>query len=164
MPVYDNLQSDYQCLQQYHEYEAALAWCKENGKRSKAAMAYAAEHQLWERITERGLRRRLDGSVINGEEYMDRRILTTMEELQLAEWLRSENRAGKAKNREETRRKIYDILDLRRRVRVGRRLPSHAHTLTLTLTLTPYPALNPNPDPNPQEVHAAVSTGQGGAA
>ena len=41
---------------------------------------------------------------------MDRRILTILEEHQLAKWLRSESRAGRAKNRDATRQEIVKIL------------------------------------------------------
>ena len=73
----------------------------------------------WPLITERGLRRRLDGTVTNGEEYMDRRILTIPEELQLAKWLRSESRVGRAKNRGETRQEIAKLLQCRLKNRVA---------------------------------------------
>ena len=63
MVVYDEMNTDAQALHQYHEYEAALAWCAENNKKSWTCMKYsqACEDGLrWPLITERGLRRRLD--------------------------------------------------------------------------------------------------------
>ena len=118
MPIYDELQSDIQALRKYKQYEAALEWCKTNKKGAKAAVAT----KLWEDVSVQGLRLRLEGKVTNGEEFSDRRILTLVEEVQLAKWVRSENRAHRPQDRDKQRQKIVAMLELRKATRgTGRR-------------------------------------------
>ena len=62
---------------------------KEKSRLDHAAIATG----LFPDITARALKDRRLGKVVNGEEYADRRILTLVEEAQLAEWIKGENTA-----------------------------------------------------------------------
>ena len=118
MAIRDDLQSNIKALERYQTYERALQWCRDNGKKDKAAIATG----LFEGITAKGLRLRRTGQIVNGEEYADRRILTTVEEVQLAKWIKSEARAHAPKTRDQVRLKVVEILQHRRRTRkCGRR-------------------------------------------
>ena len=111
--IYDEFQTDVDALKKYHQHVDALAWMRANGKKEKAALKTGR----FPDITARSLKLRRTGKVRNGEEYADRKILTTAEELQLAKWVVSEARAGQPKDRDETRLKIVEILEHRRRTR-----------------------------------------------
>ena len=88
--IYDELQTDVEALTKYRQHEAALAWMRQNGKKDKTAI----KTSLFPDITARSLELRRTGAVRNGEEYADRKILTTVEEVQLAKWIAGEARAG----------------------------------------------------------------------
>ena len=107
------LQTDVEALTKYRQHEAALAWMRENGKKDKAAIKTG----LFSDITARTLELRRTGVVRNGEEYNDRSILTMVERVQLAEWLAEEQKAGRPKDRDETRLKIVEILRFRLQTR-----------------------------------------------
>ena len=107
------MNGDLKALKQYHQYEAALVWMKENGQKEKAALNTG----LFPDISARALNRRRLGEVRNGEEYNDRSILTMVERVQLAEWLAEEQKAGRPKDRDETRLKIVEILRFRLQTR-----------------------------------------------
>ena len=73
-------------------------------------------------ITLKGLRGRLDPKgVSNGYEYSDRKILCTIEEIQLAKWVRGEGDAGRPPTRDQVRQEVVRILDVRRQTRWGGR-------------------------------------------
>ena len=111
-----SMQSDADALKKYQQHESALAWMRANGKKEKEALKTGR----FPDITARSLKLRRTGKVRNGEEFADRMILTTTEELQLAKWIVSEARAGQPKDRDETdetRLKIVEILEHRRRTR-----------------------------------------------
>ena len=86
-------------------YEQAISWCGAGG-----CGAYKAINTgNWQATSLKGLRDRLAGDVANGEEHADKRILTMLEEVQLARWLKKENKAIKGKTRDEQREKIQAI-------------------------------------------------------
>lgn len=118
MSIPDDLQSEVRALECYQQYEAALQYCKENNVKEKLALA-TGDFPL---CTVFGLRGRRLGDVTNGEEFADRRILTLLEGVQLAKWIRGENRSGHPKDRDTIRRKIVEILEVRLKTRsTGRR-------------------------------------------
>ena len=114
--IYDETEGDIQALQRFRQYEEAIKWCKDNKRKEKAALAHDRDGR-WDLITLKGLRKRLTGEVTNGKEYADRRILTVIEEVQLAKWLRGMNRSGEPQDRDQTRLKIVEILEHRKRTR-----------------------------------------------
>lgn len=107
----------------FRQYEEATAWCKSEKKGACAAMST----NRCNAITLNGFLKRLPRKngetlqVINGEGSADRRILTTLEEIQLTKWIRAEARVDKPKNRDEIRQQVVEILKLRRETRGGGR-------------------------------------------
>ena len=69
--------------------------------------------------------------MVNGGEHADKRILTMPEEVQLAKWLKAENKAIKGKTRDEQREKIQEILQFRRACNKegGRQRPAPLSTM-----------------------------------
>ena len=85
----------------------------ENGKKDKAAIATGK----FTDITARALKDRRLKKVVNGEEYSDRKNLTILEEIQLAEWIAGENEAERPQARKDIRLKIVEILKFRLKTR-----------------------------------------------
>ena len=125
--IYDETQTDCEAFQRFQQYEEAIKWCKDNHRKEKAALAHGRDGR-WNLVTVSGLKHRLTGEITNGEEYADRRILTLIEEVQLAKWLRGMNRSGEPQDRDQTRLKIVEILEHRQRTRGSGRC---AHTLPI---------------------------------
>jgi hypothetical protein len=115
----------------FDQYEQAISWCGAGG-----CGAYKAFNSgKWPAISLKGLRDRLSGDVVNGEEHADKRILTMLEEVQLARWLKKENKAIKGKTRDEQREKIQEFLKLRKKAnwKGGRKKPPPLSTLAKTV-------------------------------
>ena len=120
MPVIDELQEDIKALKRYHQYERAMAFCRSERcgyKRGHRCM----EAEGCDLITEKGLKGRLSGVVKNGYEYADGKILCTVEEINLAKWIRGEGDANRPPSREEVRGKVVEILEVRLQTRYGGR-------------------------------------------
>ena len=113
MQVYCAPDPEFQATRKYYQVEAALAWMKENGKKDKAAIATGK----FTDITARALKDRRLKKVVNGEEYSDRKNLTILEEIQLAEWIAGENEAERPQARKDIRLKIVEILKFRLKTR-----------------------------------------------
>ena len=85
----------------FDRYEQAISWYGTVG----CGATKAFDTGNWPAISLKGLRDRLAGAVINGEEHADKRILTVLEEVQLAKWLlKEENKAIKGKTRNEQKK------------------------------------------------------------
>ena len=115
----------------FDQYEQAISWCGTGG-----CGAYKAINTgNWPAISLKGLRDRLAGVVVNGEEHADKRILTMLEEVQLAKWLKEENKAIKGKTRDEQREKIQEVLKLRKKANRlgGRKKPPPLSTVALNV-------------------------------
>ena len=114
-------------------YEQAISWCGAGG--CGATKAFNTGN--WPAISLKGLRKRLSGDVVNGEEHADKRILTLLEEVQLAQWLKKENKAIKGKTRDEQRDKIREFLELRKKAnwKGGRKKPPPLSTIAIAKTV-----------------------------
>ena len=94
------------------QIKAAVDWCKENGKRGKAALNTGNFPLIKNRGT---IDRRLDGKVKNAKkEHL--RILLPEEERQIVDYIKNKNRAHQGLSKKQVSELIIDILKIRHHI------------------------------------------------
>ena len=102
--------------------QAAVAWCKAEGKNGYAASHRKGEDDdwLWPLVTEGSVNRRLSGAVDVERPWQAHSVLTPEEEADLVETCKELNLFGQGVDREQMGKMVLDSLLLRPALNAGR--------------------------------------------
>ena len=97
------------------QYTAAVEWCHTHNKGARAFISAHPNNEKFSLVKKSALDERLKGTVrvTSKEQHADKRILTELEEAELAQWLKDMNLGRNGQDNDQIDAKVHEILQSR---------------------------------------------------